>query len=209
MRSMMVVLSMLGCFWVALALAQKEPQNGSEASEIKVRDMELKVNEVKEEIFRTKERIRELQRIIADESIGMGSRVLLYLRNEMGGAFEVLSVHCSMDGQTVFRGEDPKEQLIFNRNVDPGNHQVVVKMVLKGRGYGLFPYVEGYRFRVTSSYTFAAETGKLIKLRIVSFERDVVTTPFHDRPAVRFDIRVEKLTPERVKRLSEGAEQFG
>jgi hypothetical protein len=202
-------MSVLGCFWVALALAQKESQSGSDTTELRVRNMEIKVNEVKEKILRTKQRIRDLQRITVDDSIGLGPRLLLYLRNEMSGAFEVVSAHCTLDGQTVYQGKGFTQQPVFNRNVGPGNHRVVVNLILQGRGYGLFPYVEGYRFRVTSSYTFAAGTGELIKLRIVGFERDVVTTPYQDRPAVRFDIRVEKLTPGRIKSISEDSEQFG
>ena len=46
--------------------------------------------------------------------------------------------------------------------------------------------VKGYKFKVTSSYTFSAEEGKIITVKIVAFERGGITTKLEERPAVRY-----------------------
>ncbi len=66
-----------------------------------------------------------------------------------------------------------------------------------------FSYMKGYKIKVTSSYNFTAEEGKIIIVKIVGFERGGITVSLEDRPAVRYDIQIQKLTPERAKSLQE------
>jgi hypothetical protein len=91
----------------------------------------------------------------------------------------------------------------------PGNHNISVQMLFQGQGYGFFSYVKGYKFKVKSSYTFTAEEGKVITVKIVGFERGGITTSLEERPAIRYDIQIEKLTPQRAKTLQEKAEESG
>jgi hypothetical protein len=134
----------------------------------------------------------------------------------MGGAFKLNSVQYALDGQPIFKKVDVKgdlddieEKEIFSGNIVPGNHNISVQMVFQGQGYGFFSYVKGYKFRVKSSYTFTAEEGKIITVKIVGFERGGITTSLEERPAIRYDIQIEKLTPQRAKTLQEKAEESG
>ncbi len=88
--------------------------------------------------------------------------------------------------------EKREEFEIFNGRVVPGNHQVTVQMVYRGHGYGLFSYLEGYRFKVQSSYTFEAEPGKVAVIKVVGFEKGGLTAELKDRPAVRYDVKKEE-----------------
>ncbi len=187
-----------------------------EACELKLRNLEERVNELKEKIFRTKARILQLQETVVTGSIGAGARAVLIHRNEMGGAFKLVSVQYALDSQPIFKKVDVdgdldgiEEKEIFNGNIVPGNHNIAVQEVFQGQGFGFFSYVKGYKFKVTSSYTFTAEEGKIIKVKIVGFERGGITTSLEERPAVRYDIQIEKLTPERAKTLQEKAEESG
>jgi hypothetical protein len=187
-----------------------------EAYELKLRNLEERVNELKEKIFRTKARILQLQETVVTGSIGAGARAVLIHRNEMGGAFKLVSVQYALDSQPIFKKVDVdgdldgiEEKEIFNGNIVPGNHNIAVQEVFQGQGFGFFSYVKGYKFKVTSSYTFTAEEGKIIKVKIVGFERGGITTSLEERPAVRYDIQIEKLTPERAKTLQEKAEESG
>ncbi|HOX45854.1 MAG TPA: dihydrolipoamide acetyltransferase [Myxococcota bacterium] len=194
--------------------AAAAPGTADDAYELKLRGLEERVNELKEKIFRTKARIMQLQETVVNKSIGAGTRAVLVHVNEMGGAFKLASVQYALDTQPVFKKVDVegdldglKEKEIFNSNLVPGNHNIAVQMVFQGQGFGFFSYVKGYKFKVTSSYTFSAEEGKIITVRIVAFERGGITTKLEERPAVRYDIEIEKLTPERAKTLQEKTEE--
>jgi len=196
------------------AAASPPDSAGDDAYELKLRGLEERVNELKEKIFRTKARILQLQETVVTGSIGAGARAILLHRNEMGGAFKLTSVQYALDSQPIFKKVDVdgdldgiEEKEIFNGNIVPGNHNIACQMVFQGQGFGFFSYVKGYKFKVTSSYTFTAEEGKIIKVKIVGFERGGITTSLEDRPAVRYDIQIEKLTPDRAKTLQEKAEE--
>jgi hypothetical protein len=187
-----------------------------QAYDLKLRGLEERVNELKEKIFRTKARILQLQETVVSESIGVGARSVLVHRNEMGGSFKLLSVVYTLDTQPIFKKVDVDgdldgmpEKEIFNANIVPGNHNISVKMVFQGQGFGFFSYVKGYKFTVTSSYTFTAEEGKIITVKIVGFEKSGITLKLEDRPAIRYDIQIEKLTPDRAKTLQQKAEDSG
>jgi hypothetical protein len=196
--------------------SNSSPVDGKSAYDLKLRGLEERVDELKEKIFRTKARILQLQETVVTGSIGAGARAVLVHSNEMGGAFRLLSVQYALDAQPIFKKVDVDGDLdglqdkeIFNGNIVPGNHNITVQMVYQGQGYGFFSYVKGYKFKVKSSYTFTAEEGKVITVKIVGFERGGVTTSLEERPAVRYDIQIEKLTPDRAKKLQEKSEEAG
>jgi hypothetical protein len=68
---------------------------------------------------------------------------------------------------------------------------VSVKLVYRGHGFGVFSYLEGYKFKVQSSHTFNAEAGKITNVKVVGFEKGGFTTDLKDRPAVRYDVDVQ------------------
>jgi hypothetical protein len=176
----------------APAAAGAEEQN-----ELKVRSLEERVSDLKEKIFRTKARLMNLQEMVIGGDITTGSKAVLVHRNEMGSSFYLESVAYVLDGAPVYTKSDVDGDLdgadeieIFNGRVVPGNHQLAVQLVYRGHGYGLFSYLEGYRFRVQSSYAFNAEAGKVNTIRVVGFERGGITAELKDRPAVRYDVEV-------------------
>jgi hypothetical protein len=202
----------------APAKAAPEPavSKAGDAQELKLRGLEERVNELKEKIFRTKARILQLQETVVTGAIGAGARAVLVHRNEMGGSFKLASVQYALDTAPIYKKVDVEgdldgieEREIHSSNIVPGNHNIAVQMVFQGQGYGFFSYVKGYKFKVTSSYTFTAEEGKVITIKVVAFERGGVTTKLEERPAVRYDIEIEKLTPAKARTLQEKAEEAG
>ncbi|MGI5861010.1 MAG: dihydrolipoamide acetyltransferase [Myxococcales bacterium] len=172
------------------------PQTSDEEFTLRVKTMEEQVNDLKEKIFRTKARLLLLQEsILGGGSISQGAKAVLVHRNEMGGSFVLESVAYALDGAPVFTkvdvdGDlDKKEEIeIFNGRIVPGQHQIAVKLNFRGHGFGVFSYLEGYKFKVQSSYTFDAEPGKITSIKIVAFEKGGITTDLKDRPAVRYDL---------------------
>jgi hypothetical protein len=188
----------------------------ADVQEIKLRGLEERVNELKEKIFRTKARILQLQETVVSGAIGAGARAVIVHRNEMGGSFRLISVQYALDTVPIYKKvdvdgnlNDVEEQEIDSRNIVPGNHNIAVMMTYQGEGYGFFSYVKGYKFKVTSSYTFTAEEGKVITVKVVGFERGGISTPLEERPAVRYDIMIDKLTPGKAKELQDKSEEAG
>ncbi len=193
----------------AAAEAARSP-GVDEAFELKVKSLEENVNELKEKIFRTKARLLLLQETVLGGDITAGAKAVLVHRNEMGSQFVLESVSYALDGAPIFTrvdndGDlDKKQEIeIFNGRIVPGNHAISVKLQYRGHGYGVFSYLEGYKFRVQSNYTFDAQGGKVTQIKIVGYERGNITTDLKDRPAVKYDVDVMRDT---VKRASADAQ---
>ena len=179
--------------------ASKPALGAEEQNELKVRSLEERVSDLKEKIFRTKARLMNLQEMVIGGDITTGSKAVLVHRNEMGSSFYLESVTYALDGAPIYTKVDVDGDLekreefeIFNGRIVPGNHQIAVQMVYRGHGYGLFSYLEGYRFKVQSSYTFNAEPGKVNTIKVVGFEKGGITAVLEDRPAVRYDVDVQR-----------------
>ncbi len=176
------------------APAAQPAKTAEEAFNTRVRTLEEQVVDLKEKIFRSKARLQLLQETVLGGDLSTGSRAVLFHRNEMGNSFVLESVAYALDGAPIYTRTEESEDLkrqefeIFNGRIVPGQHQVAVKLVYRGHGYGVFSYLEGYRFKVQSSYTFNAEPGKVTTVRVVGFEKGGLTTDLQDRPAVRYDI---------------------
>jgi hypothetical protein len=173
----------------------KPAQTADEAFNTRVRTLEEQVVDLKEKVFRSKARLQLLQESVLGGDITTGARTVLVHHNEMGDSFVLESVAYALDGAPIFtRTEADGDVLgrqdleIFNGRIVPGQHQVSVRLVYRGNGHGVFSYLEGYRFKVQSSYTFHAEPGKVTTVRVVGFEKGGLSTDLQDRPAVRYDI---------------------
>ena len=173
-------------------------QTADEQADLKAKTLEERVNDLKEKIFRTKARLMNLQEMVIGGDITAGAKAVLLHRNEMGSSFVLESAAYALDGAPIYTKVDQEGDLdkreefeIFNGRIVPGNHQVSVKLVYRGHGFGVFSYLEGYKFKVQSSYTFNAEAGKTTNVKVVGFEKGGFTTDLKDRPAVRYDVDVQ------------------
>jgi hypothetical protein len=179
--------------------AGKPALGAEEANELKVRTLEERVSDLKEKIFRTKARLMNLQEMVIGGDITTGSKAVLVHRNEMGSSFYLESVAYALDGAPIYTKVDVDGDLekrgefeIFNGRVVPGNHQIAVQLTYRGHGYGLFSYLQGYKFKVQSSYTFSADPGKVNTIKVVGFEKGGITAELKDRPAIRYDVDVQR-----------------
>lgn len=174
-------------------------RTAEEAFDTRVKTLEEEVVDLKEKIYRSKARLLMLQESVLGGDVSTGARAVVVHKNEMGGSFMLESVTYALDGAPIFTQVDTEGDLgkrlefeIFNGRIVPGQHQIAVRLVYRGNGYGVFSYLEGYKFKVQSSYTFNAEPGKVSTVRVVGFEQGGLTTDLKDRPAVRYDIEVSR-----------------
>ena len=175
-----------------------EPDKGADAStySVRLRDLEQRINELKEQVFRSKARLSLLAETILQGAVA-GSQARLVHENKMGASYLLVKAVYALDGAPIFNKMDEEGGLndrdtfdIYNGSMVPGEHTVTANLEYRGRGFGIFSYLKGYRFKVKSSYTFNAPEGKAITVRVVSYEKGGPTAPLEDRPAIRYVERV-------------------
>lgn len=179
----------------APAPTEAPAQTADEAFSTRVKTLEEQVVDLKEKIFRTKARLLLLQETVLGGDLSSGARAVIYHRNEMGAQFVLESVAYALDGAPIFTKVDTAGDLdkreefeIFNGRIVPGNHQIAVRMVYRGHGYGIFSYLEGYKFKLQNNQTFNAEAGKVTTVKVAGYEKGGITADIKDKPAIRFDV---------------------
>jgi hypothetical protein len=168
----------------------------SGAYTVRLRSLEKNVNELKEQIFRTKARLNLLKETVLGGVIG-ASRAIIRHKNEMGSSFRLTTVAYALDGVQIFSKSDDSGRLadtqefdIYNGAIQPGSHTLSVSLVYQGNGFGVFSYLKGYKFKVKSSHTFVAGESKTTSITVVGFEKGNITTQLSDKPAVDFRVNV-------------------
>ncbi len=163
---------------------------------VRLRDLEQRIDELKEQIRRSHTRLSLLSDTILSGG-GAGSRSVIRFSNELSDAFRVTRLLFVLDGAVQYNKTDQSGVLgdhdlipIFNGTIPPGDHTLQVLLNLQGHGYGVFSYLRGYRFEVRSSHSFTAIEGKTVNLDAVAYEKGGVTTPLEERPAIRYREKV-------------------
>jgi len=166
----------------------------SGAYTVRLRGLEKNVNELKEQIFRTKARLNLLKETVLGGVIG-ASRALIRHKNEMGSSFRLTKAAFALDGvQIAAKSEgnlaDLQEFDVYNGAIQPGSHTLSVALTYQGNGFGVFSYLKGYKFNVKSSHTFVAGESKSTNITVVGYEKGNITTQLSDKPAIDFRVNV-------------------
>ncbi len=189
-----------------MASAPPPPPDGQTHS-VKLRDLQQRIDQLKEQIRRSHTRLSLLSDTILTSG-GAGSRATIQFENKLSNLFQVTKALLVLDGAVQYNKSDASGVLgdqktipIFNGSIPPGDHLVQVLVNLRGNGYGVFSYLRGYKFEVRSSHTFTAVEGKNTRLRVIAYEKGGATTNLEERPAVRF---LEKVSAESAEASSGG-----
>jgi len=173
--------------------ATAAPTAESGAYSVRLRDLERRVNELKEQVFRSKARLNLLKETVLHGVIA-GARAVIIHRHEMGAMYTPIKYTYALDGAEIYskadesgKLADQKEFEVFNGSITPGNHTLSVQMIYQGNGFGVFSYLKGYKFIAKSSHTFTATEGKQLQLKVVGVEKgNPITTDPKDRPSIDF-----------------------
>jgi len=181
------------------APATAAPADGS-ASAVRLKALERSVNDLKEQVFRTRARLNLLKETVLGGVIG-ASRCVIKHKNEMGATFRLIKVVYALDGVQIMNKVDDTGRLadmpefdVYNGAIQPGNHTLSVQLVYQGSGFGVFSYLKGYKFKASSSNTFIAADGKATVVTVLGYEKGGLTTNMEDKPAVEF--KVNLVAPE-------------
>lgn len=166
-----------------------------------LRTVEEDVSDLKERVFRSKATLKLLKELVIDSAL-TGSRLSLWHVNKLGGGYSMESAQYFLDGKSVFSKVDPggtldtvREIKISDSSIPAGSHSLQVNLVLRGKGYKVFSYLRNYQFKVTSSYVFTLEEGKVTTLRVIADSRGGMRN-FVERPTIQYDERAETFREE-------------
>jgi hypothetical protein len=163
---------------------------------VRLRDLEARVDELKDQIRRSHTRLALLSDTIMSGGAA-GSRAEVEFDNEMSNAFRLVRALFVIDGTVQYNRQDDTGALadqktipIFSGSVPPGDHTVQVLLSFQGNGYGVFTYLKGYHFEVKSSHSFTSVEGRTLTLTATALEKGGVTTPLEQRPSVEWHEKV-------------------
>ena len=162
-----------------------------EGVNLKLRNLEEKINSLKDKVFRAKQRLAILQETVLSGALA-GARCSIEHRNEVGSAFEMVSVLYYLDEAPIFKwlegsAETKNELTAFDGSVVPGPHHLSVYLVYRGRGYGVFSYMKGYTFKLKAGYSFNVEEGQLVEITATAIDRGSLVK-LDNRLYLSFDI---------------------
>ena len=170
------------------------------ASAVRLKALERSVNDLKEQVFRTRARLNLLKETVLGGVIG-ASRCVIKHKNEMGATFRLIKVVYALDGVQIMNKVDDTGRLadmpefdVYNGAIQPGNHTLSVQLVYQGSGFGVFSYLKGYKFKASASNTFIAADNKATVVTVLGYEKGGLTTNMEDKPAIEF--KVNLVAPE-------------
>jgi hypothetical protein len=181
-----------------------------EAYQFRLRELEEKVVNLKDKVFRSKTRLMLLKERLLNDVIAE-AKVLIFHRNDMGANFKPVSALYYLDGEKIWFADENSGLLTgdteietFNQSLAPGNHVLSVEMIYRGDS-SLFAYLEDYEFKLRASYTFYATKGKITAVRSVGYQRGDITWDLRERPSITFEIEQSSYTSaEAEKALDTG-----
>lgn len=189
-----------GASGAAVPIPDKPAVDGATYT-VRLRDLEQRVDELKDQIRRSHTRLALLSDTILSGGAA-GSRSEVTFKNEMSSAFRLTRAVFVVDGAVQYNRQDDtgaladqKEIPIFNGSMPPGDHTVQVILNFQGNGYGVFTYLRGYKFEVKSAHSFTAVEGKTLNILATALEKGGVTTPLEQRPTIEWGEKIASLAP--------------
>ena len=169
---------------------------------VRLRDLEQRVDELKEQIRRSHSRLSLLSDTILAGAEG-GARAEIEFVNDLSGAWRIIEAIVVLDGSVQYKKTDDTGALsaqklipIFSGSVPTGDHTIQVMLKLRGHGFGVFSYLKGLEATVRHDHSFTLTDGKVIQLRATAWEQGGPTTPVEEQPDIRFDESVRGMSEQ-------------
>lgn len=188
------------------------PQTGTSAQNPKTMDqhrftlidVEEKVNTLKENVFRSKAQLLLLQETLLQGVIST-SKITIIHEDKIGSSFYLMSAAYSLDGTPIFSRSDQNGNLntkktfdLFTGSIRPGPHRLSVELRYRGNGFGIFSYLNSYRFRIRSSYAFTIQEGKAVTIQVQPYQLNW-THPLEKRLQIQYNVKMNDLSVRRKK----------
>ena len=192
----------------APAVEKSSAESRESRKSARLRELQNRVVSLKEEIFRTKTRLMLIKERLLNNVIAEAKLVLVH-KNQLGDSFTIEEVTYYLDDNKIYFGDeasanlDEREFAVYDGTVVPGHHVLLVDFKLRGES-GFFSYLEDFRFRIRSNYTFFASRGRISVLNSQVFESGGFLTDFRDRPKVNYELQQLPYTRDNLEKVSGG-----
>jgi hypothetical protein len=176
-------------------------EQGVASYALQLRDLEQRINQLKQEVFRSKARLAQLAETVIQGTASGRSKIKIVHKNEMSGTFQLVKLSYFLDRSPVYQQVDDSGELgdldeinVYESIIAPGDHTISVEIEYRGYGHGIFSYLQGYRFRVNSSHTITIAGGKEVTIQGIGFEQGDPLTAIEERPTIRFTEQIRDLS---------------
>jgi hypothetical protein len=183
----------------------------SEAYDLKLQELETKIDDLKEKVFQSKSRVVLLKETVLGGNLS-GSRAVIVHKNKLGPRFKLKRAMYSLDGSRVFNesreggGLKKSNQFkVFDSSVTAGNHNISILLEYEGGPVGIFSYMKGYQFKVRSSCPFDAQEGKATMIEIQAVRGGGAFKDMKEKADIRCSISTKDLTQDTMDDLESGA----
>ncbi len=160
--------------------------------DVRLRDNQARVEEIADKIRRLRIQLALLSGVSSIPPAA--ARLEIEIDNEMTRAFRLVHARVVVDDVVQLDKPDSGGDLARQNKLPiaaaavPGNHTVRAVMTYRGEGFGIFTYLRGYTFELTSSYTFAVGEGKTARVVGTAYEGGDETTPLQQRPRLTWSM---------------------
>ena len=188
----------------------KEGEEPAQAYDVEIQELETKIDDLKEKVFQSKSRVVLLKETVLGGNLS-GSRAMIVHDDKLGGKFQLRRAMYSLDGNRVFNessktGDVSKKKFkVYDGSITAGSHNVSVLLEYQGNGYGVFNYMKGYHFKITSSCQFKAEAGKATVLKVRSVNKAGALSDVTKQPGIRCKITTRRLSDEKTGKPGDGS----
>ena len=172
---------------------EEESSNNYLVTDSDLQDLEKKINNLRNQILDTKSKIMELGDRLSQGFIS-GTKLKIIIDNKLKGSFVPVKMVVKIDGYPIYKSDKESELVsatsleAFSASVLPENHRIDVEMIVRGKGFGIFTYMEAVKMLVKTTYYLNAPRGKEIKLYIIPYDRGSFYK-LQDRPKIKFEVK--------------------
>ncbi len=194
-RALLVVLALAPASAAAQGLVTSTTSAQPLDHETVIARLDARLDEVSSRL----ERVADQVGVLRDTALGAGveaTRAVLVHKNQLGRAFALERIRYVLDGGVLLEKVDEggnlsglEDLVLFDGRIEPGEHVLEVEGVCRGGGFGVFSYVEAYRFRLTSRYILNVREGRSTRLEIVLYQRPDLTLEAAKRLDLRYDVQ--------------------
>lgn len=161
---------------------------------LRIRELETRIDDLKERVFQSKARIVLLRETLLSGNLA-GARAVISHGNELGGTWKIEQAYYALDGTKLANRtdqdrdvKDRKSFQVYEGSVSPGSHSLNVLIKYRGTNVGIFPYFKKYNGEVKTSCDFRAEEGKVARIHVSVYPQGGIAQTIEQRPQLKCEV---------------------
>lgn len=173
---------------------QVDPDQPGAAYGLRIRELETRIDDLKERVFQSKARIVLLRETLLSGNLA-GARAVIVHTTDLGSAWRLEQAYYALDGTKLVNRTDADADLkdrrvfqVYDGSVSPGGHTLSVLVKYRGTNVGIFPYFKAYNGDIRSTCDFRAEEGKIARVKVSVYPEGGIAESIEQRPQVKCEV---------------------